>query len=302
MAHDSIRERLGEPSARASALRRALGSQRRASQARQLATLGVLALGALAMVVPFAWMLSTSLSRSANIAMPRIPRLWPPDPSLFNYQLAITSLPLARYYLNSLIVTASATLGYMLFSALAGYAFAKGRFPGKSALFILLLTTLMIPFEIRMLPLYRLMRALGLNNTMPAMILPFVAGGFGTFLMRQYITTIPDDLIDAARVDGANELTIFWRVVLPLIGPALAALGVISALWRWNDVLWPLLVVSDRNLYTVTLGLAIAARSQSIQTGVALASAALAILPIIALYVLLQRYIIRGVVSSGLKG
>src|SRR5262245_11648341 len=177
MAQDSTRERLGGPTARTSALRRALGSHRRANQARQLAILGVLALGALTMVVPFMWMLGTSLSRSANIAMPRVPRLWPPDPSLFNYQLAITSLPLARYYLNSLIVTASATLGYMLFSALAGYAFAKGRFPGKSALFILLLTTLMIPFEIRMLPLYRLMRALGLNNTMPALILPFVAGG-----------------------------------------------------------------------------------------------------------------------------
>jgi ABC-type glycerol-3-phosphate transport system permease component len=254
------------------------------------------------MLVPFVWMLATSLSRSANVAMPRVPRLWPADPSPFNYQVAITNLPLPRYYLNSVIVTASATLGYMFFSSLAGYAFAKGRFVGKSALFILLLTTLMIPFEIRMLPLYGLMRTLHLNNTLLALIVPFLTGGFGTFLLRQYITTIPDDLVDAARIDGANEFTIYRRIILPLCGPALAALAVISALWRWNDVLWPLLVISDRSLYTVTLGLAIAGRSQGTLTGVALANATLAIVPIILLFVLLQRYIIRGVVGSGLKG
>jgi ABC-type glycerol-3-phosphate transport system permease component len=234
--------------------------------------------------------------------MPRIPRLWPADPSLFNYQVAITNLPLARFYLNSVIVAATATICYMLLSSLAGYAFAKGHFVGKNALFILLLTTLMIPFEIRMLPLYSLMRTLHLNNTLMALILPFITGGFGTFLLRQYIISIPDDLVDAARIDGAGEFTIYARVILPLCGPALAALAVLSALWRWNDVLWPLLVISDRSLYTVTQGLAVAGRSQGTFTGVALANAALAILPVIALYTLLQRYIIRGVVSSGLKG
>jgi multiple sugar transport system permease protein len=254
------------------------------------------------MIVPFVWMLATSLSRSANVAMPRIPRLWPADPSLFNYQVAVTNLPLARFYLNSLIVTTSATLGYLLFSSLAGYAFAKGRCVGKTALFILLLTTLMIPFEIRMLPLYSLMRTLHLNNSLPALVVPFMTGGLGTFLLRQYIISIPDDLVDAARIDGASEFAIYSRIVLPLCGPALAALAVVSALWRWNDVLWPLLVISDRSLYTVTLGLAVAGRSQGTFTGVALANATLAILPVIALYVLLQRYIIRGVVSSGLKG
>jgi ABC-type glycerol-3-phosphate transport system permease component len=146
------------------------------------------------------------------------------------------------------------------------------------------------------------MRTLHLNNTLAALILPFITGGFGTFLMRQFISTIPDDLIDAARVDGANEFTIYWKVVLPLCGPVLAALAVLTALWRWNDVLWPLLVISDRNLYTVTLGLAIAGRSQGIFTGVALATAALAIFPIIIWYLLLQRYIIRGITLTGIKG
>jgi multiple sugar transport system permease protein len=262
----------------------------------------ILAIGAVAMIAPFEWMLATSLSRSANTAMPRLPRFWPADPSLFNYKVAVTNLPMARYYLNSLIVTATSTLGYLFFSSLTGYAFAKGRFVGKSALFLLLLTTLMIPFEIRMIPMYLLMRELDLSDSYAALILPFITGGFGTFLMRQYISAIPDELIDAARVDGANELTIYARVVLPLCGPALAALAVLSALWRWNDVLWPLLVISDRNLYTVTFGLAIAGRSQGIFTGVALATSAIAILPLMALYLFLQRFIIRGIMLTGLKG
>ncbi len=303
MAQEPIHTDTAKPAPRESAMQRLFASRRRAEQLRQAAIFTVLAVGALAMILPFEWMLATSLSRSANIAMPRIPRLWPSDSSLFNYRVAITNLPLARMYLNSLVVTAATTLGYLFFSSLGGYAFAKGRFPGKTVLFVVILTTMMIPFEIRAIPLYLFMRDLGLTNTLFGLILPFIGGGgFGTFLMRQYMSTLPDDLVDAARVDGANELTIYARVILPLCGPPLAALGVLHALWRWNDFLWPLLVVSDRDLYTVTLGLAIGARSQGVFTGVALAASALAILPMIVLYLFLQRYIIRGIALSGIKG
>lgn len=277
-------------------------SQKRFSQFQQILILLILGIGAVIMILPFEWMLATSFSRSANIAMPRVIRLWPADPSWFNYEVAVTNLPLARLYLNSFIVTALATIGYLFLSALSGYAFAKGRFVGKSVLFIIILMTLMIPFEVRMIPLYFLMKDLGLRNTLAALILPFLAGGFGVFLMRQYISTIPDDLVDAARVDGASEFTIFIRVILPLCGPPLAALAVLSALWRWNDLIWPLLAISDRNLYTVTLGLAIAGRSQGTYTGSALANAAIAIIPIMIVYLLLQRYIIRGIAMTGLKG
>jgi ABC-type glycerol-3-phosphate transport system permease component len=279
-----------------------LGSYRTQLKLQQVVIFSILLVGAAVMVVPFIWMLSTSLSRNANIAMPRIPRLWPLDPSLFNYRVASTNLPIGRYYLNSIIVAGTTTAGYLFFSSLTGYAFAKGRFYGKTVLFILLLATMMIPFEVRMIPLYFLMRDLHLDNTLAALILPFITGPFGIFLMRQYIVTIPNDLVDAARVDGANEFTIYWRIVIPLCGPVLAALAILTALWRWNDVLWPLLVITDRNLYTVTLGLAIAGRTQGIFTGVALASAALAILPIIIWYLVLQRYIIRGITLTGLKG
>jgi multiple sugar transport system permease protein len=283
-------------------LQSVLGSQRNFRRLQQIVIFIIMTIGAIAMIAPFEWMLATSFSRSANVAMPRIPTFWPSDPSFFNYKVASTNLPLLRYYLNSILVTTISTFGYLFFSSLTGYAFAKGRFVGKTLLFIILLTTLMIPFEIRMIPMYLLMRQLHLNDTYAALILPFISGGFGTFLMRQYISAIPDELIDAARVDGASELTIYARVVLPLCGPALAALTVLSALWRWNDVLWPLLVLSDRSLYTITFGLAIASRSQGIFTGVALATSAIAILPIMILYLFLQRYIIRGIMLTGLKG
>ena len=279
-----------------------LTGYRRTLQTRQIIIWVILGLGALAMIVPFEWMIATSFSRLANQSMPRIPRLWPADPSLFNYEVAVRNLPILRYYANSLFVTAVSTVGYLFFSSLTGYVFAKGRFIGKPVLFVILLMTLMVPFEVRMIPLYLFMRKLDLTDTYWALILPFLSGGFGMFLMRQYMTTIPDDLVDAARVDGAHEFDIYWRVMLPLCGPPLAALAVRNALWRWNDVLWPLMVISNSDYYTVTLGLATASRQQGILTGVALANTTLAILPIALLYIVLQRFIIRGIAYSGLKG
>jgi multiple sugar transport system permease protein len=268
----------------------------------QGAVVAILLLGALAMILPFAWMIATSLSRQANMVMPRIPTLWPADPSLFNYKVAAGNLPILRYYLNSVITVGWTTFGYLFFSAITGYAFAKGRFPGKAILFIGFLATLLIPFETRMIPLYLFMNDLKVNDSYAALGLPFLVGGFGTFFMRQAISAVPDDLLDAARLDGASEIMIFWRIVLPLCKAALASLAIIYILWRWNDLLWPLLVISDRRLYTVTQGLAMAGRSQGIYTGVALATAVMAILPVMAVYLLLQRHIIRGIAMSGLKG
>src|SRR5260370_26724419 len=215
--------------ARSTAQTRPLADRRQVERVRQIIILIILSLGAITMIVPFEWMLATSLSRSANSAMPRIPTLWPADPSFFNYKISITSLPIATYYFNSLIVTSSATLGLLLFSSMAAYAFANGRFPGKSSLFVLLLTPLMIPFELRRVPMYLEIRDMHLDDNLLALILPFVAGCFGTFLMRQYISSIPDDLIDAARMDGASEFTIYWAIMRPLGGPVLAALTVLMA-------------------------------------------------------------------------
>jgi multiple sugar transport system permease protein len=282
--------------------RRSHASSRGSERLTQVAIVAILMVGALAMIVPFVWMVTTSLSRQANVVMPRIPTLWPADPSLFNYEIAAANLPILRYYLNSFIVVGSTTLGYLFLSAITGYAFAKGRFPGKSILFVGFLATLLIPFETRMIPLYLFMNDLDVNDTYAALALPFLVGGFGTFFMRQAISAVPDELLDAARLDGAGEFMIFWRVVLPLCKAALASLAIIYILWRWNDLLWPLLVISDRDMYTVTQGLALAGRSQGVYTGVALATAVMAILPVMAVYLVLQRHIIRGIAMSGLKG
>jgi ABC-type glycerol-3-phosphate transport system permease component len=285
-----------------SPIRWARRSRKRNDLVSQLALVALLSLGALVMLIPFVWMIATSLSRQADIAMPRIPRLWPPDPSFFNYRIALQNLPLLHYYLNSIIVVGASTVGYLLFSSLTGYAFAKGRFRGKTFFFIAFLTTLLIPFETRMVPLYLLMKDLHLNDSLPALVLPFLVGGFGTFLMRQYISTIPDDYIDAARTDGAGEFLIFWRVILPLCTPALSALAILNILWRWNDVLWPLLVISDPHKYTVTLGLAFEGKSQGTYTGVALATATIAVVPVLIAFVALQRRIISGLTMGGIKG
>jgi multiple sugar transport system permease protein len=269
---------------------------------RQLVAYAVLVGGALVFIVPFWWMFATSLSRKANAGMPRIPSFWPLDPSDFNYIVASSNLPLFRLYLNSFVTVTAVTLGYLFFSSLAGYVFAKGRFPGRGLLFLVFLTTLFIPFPMQMIPLYLLVKDLGLNNSLAGLVVPFLVGGFGIFLMRQAMLSVPDDLVDAARLDGAGEFRIYRTIMLPLVKPTLVTLAVISVLWRWNDILWPLLVNSDRGLYTLTQGLAMAGRTDGLRAGVAMATAAMAVFPVIVAYIIFQRWIIRGIATTGTRG
>jgi len=269
---------------------------------RQLGAYAILIAGALVFIVPFFWMFTTSLSRKANQGLPRIPTFWPSDPSEFNYTVASANLPLVQFYANTLITVTAVTLGYLFFSSLAGYVFAKGRFPFRGPLFLLFLMTLFIPFPMQMIPLYLLVKDMGLSNSLAGLVVPFLVGGFGIFFMRQAMQSIPDDLVDAARLDGAGEFRIYRAIMLPLCGPALVTLAVISVLWRWNDILWPILVNSERSLYTVTQGLAIAGRDQGTFTGVAMATAAMAIFPVIVAYIVFQRWIIRGIATTGTRG
>jgi multiple sugar transport system permease protein len=272
------------------------------SMRRQATAYAILIGGALVFIIPFWWMFATSLSRRANSGMPRVPTFWPADPSDFNYMVASANLPLLRFYFNSFVTVLAVTLGYLFFSSLAGYVFAKGRFPGRGLLFLVFLTTLFIPFPMQMIPLYLLVKDLGLNNTLAGLVVPFLVGGFGIFLMRQAMLSIPDDLVDAARLDGASEFKIYRTVMLPLVKPTLITIAIISILWRWNDILWPLLVNSDRNLYTVTQGLALAGRTDGLRAGVAMATAAMAIFPVIVAYIIFQRWIIRGIATTGTRG
>ena len=201
----------------------------------------VLAVIGVIFLLPFIYMLSTSFSRQANIALPYPPQLIPEDFSFFNYIVMLKSFSVGLYYFNSGIVTSSVVGGVLLISCLAGYAIAKGSFRGKYFIFLLILATMMVPFQIIVIPLYILMLKIKLYDTRLALILPVMANGYSIFLMIQYMKSIPDELLDAARIDGCNEFKIMWQIVLPLCKPVLAALAVLNFLWNWNSFLWPLM-------------------------------------------------------------
>jgi multiple sugar transport system permease protein len=211
-----------------------------------------------------------------------------------------------KFYLNwmtnSLIVACAVTVWHIFFDSLAGYAFAKKRFPGRNILFALLLTTLMIPIHVTFIPLYIISRQLGLIDSLWALILPGTATVFGIFLMRQYILTLPGELIDAAKIDGASELGVYWHVILPLSKPAIAALAIFTFVRQWNDFLWPVIVLNRPQNYTLTVGVANLQGEFMTDWGIIFSGAALASLPMIIFFLIFQKYFIEGVRMGALKG
>ena len=264
---------------------------------------GILALGAVVMVLPFVWMILSSLM-SAREVIAR-PITWFPSALRFgNYSALADAIPLGRMYLNSTVVTVAATLGILLTSSLAGYGFAKFRFPGRDLLFVLVLATLMIPFFVVLIPVFYIVSKLGWVDTYPGLIVPNLVTAFGIFLMRQYMLSLPDELLDAARVDGESEFGIYWRHVLPLSTPALGALGILAFVFHWNNFLWPLVVARSEEMWTIPVGLnslRVYASSPEV-INLQMAGAALAIVPVVVLFLLLQRYFIQGIALTGLKG
>ncbi len=258
---------------------------------------------AVALVFPFLWMINASFMTSGEISAS--PPVWlPKTPQFNNYPELLDNLPMGRYYLNSLIVTGATVCGVLLTSSLAGYAFAKYQFPGRTVLFYIILSTLMIPFFVTLIPVFYIVRQLHWIDNYAGLIMPGITSAYGIFMMRQFIYSIPDELIDAARIDGAAELLIYWRIVLPLTKPALATLGTFVFIGSWNSFLWPLLVVNNRDLYTVPLGLnslrTFAAEARSLNLLVS--GTVLSIIPTLFLFIFLQRYFIRGIALTGLKG
>ena len=258
---------------------------------------------AVLLVFPFVWMIDASLMTSGEIQS-RPPVWLPKSPQFSNYPELLDNLPLGRFYLNSLIVTGATVIGVLFTSSLAGYAFAKYQFPGRVILFYMILATLMIPTFVTLIPVFYIVRQLGWIDSYAGLILPGISSAYGIFFMRQFIYSIPDELIDAARIDGATELRIYWRIVLPLTKPALATLGTFVFIGSWNSFLWPLLVVNSRELYTVPLGLnslrTFAAEARSLHLLVS--GTVLSVIPTLILFVFLQRYFIQGIALSGLKG
>lgn len=252
-------------------------------------------------LIPFVWMYLGSVKTQRELLL-RPPTWWPQTFTWENFEAWFGRLQIGTFFANSLIVAVFTVLGTLLFCSMVGYALAKLDFPGKRVLFILVLVTLMVPGVVTFVPLFVVVSKLGLVSTYPALILPFLAGPLGVFLMRQFIQEIPDALIEAARIDGASELRIFAGIVLPLCGPALATLAILTFLGSWNNFLWPLVVAQSEDMYTLPVALSLYSIGQnSTNYGVLLAGSVLVITPVLLLFIALQRYFIRGIAATGIK-
>lgn len=260
-----------------------------------------LSIALVVVIAPFVWMVLGSLKTNAELR--QVPPTWWPDAAtLGNYAQLFTRLNFGQYFFNSTVVAVVVTAGNLLFCSMVGYALVMLDFRGKKALFTLIMVTLMIPGVVTFVPLFVLVANAGLVNTLPGLILPFLVSPFGVFLMRQYMQGLPRDLLDAARVDGAGELRIFARVFLPLCGPALATLGILTFLGSWNNFLWPLVVAQTEDTYTLPVALALYSTGQnSTQYGLLLAGATIVVLPVLAVFMVFQRRFIQGIATTGLK-
>jgi multiple sugar transport system permease protein len=254
----------------------------------------------LVMVTPLAWMLTTSI-QTPNEAR-RFPPVLPSGIHWQNYTDALEAAPFERFFLNTAIVTGVTVLGNLLFCSLAGYAFARFRFFGRDLLFIAILATLMVPFQVVMIPTFLIMRELGLIDTLGALIVPNLVTPFGIFLMRQFFRTLPVELEEAARIDGCSRLGTLFRIVLPLSGPALATLAVITFLYSWNDFLWPLIAISSEENMTLQLGLSTFQGAHSTSWTLLMAGNVMAVLPMLLAFLLAQRHFVNSIASAGVKG
>lgn len=262
---------------------------------------GLLTVLLLVVITPFIWMVFGSLKTQGELL--RVPPTWvPEDPTLDNFRRLFQRLDFGRYFANSVIVAVVVTGANLVFCSMLGYALAHLRFPGKKIIFGTVLGTLMIPGMVTFIPQFVLVVNMGLANTLPALFLPFLVSPFGVFLMRQFFLGLPHELIEAGRLDGAGEMRIFFRIFLPLAGPALATLGILTFLASWNNFLWPLVVSATEETYTLPVALALISTGQN-QTdyGLLLAGASLVVLPILLVFIVFQRYFIEGIASTGIK-
>jgi multiple sugar transport system permease protein len=261
----------------------------------------VLTVGLVAVVTPFAWMVLGSFKSEGELRRSP-PTWWPQTASLDNYTQLFSQLGFGRYFFNSTTVALTVTIGNLLFCSMLGYALAMLEFKGKRALFGLVIATLLIPGVVTFVPLFVLVANAGLVDTLPGLFLPFLAAPFGVFLMRQFILGLPRELLDAGRVDGAGELKIFARIFLPLCGPALATLGILTFLGSWNNFLWPLVVAQSEDKYTLPVALALYSTGQnSTRYGLLLAGATVVILPVLVVFLIFQRRFIEGIATTGIK-
>lgn len=265
-----------------------------------VAIYGILIVAALIALVPFLYVISTSLKDTVSLF--KYPPEWiPTEPTLVNFQSLLTEYPFLRWTLNSFIVASAVTVVKVVIDSMAGYAFAKMSFPGKDALFLVVLMTLMVPFAATLIPLFIIVRDLHLTNTYLGLILPALASPIGIFMMRQFIETLPSDLENAARLDGCSEFQIFRRVILPLVRPGLVVLGVFTFMTQWTSYLWPLVIGTKPEMFTLTVGVQSLRSLFTVNWGVLSAGAVLSMLPLVLVFLFLQRYFIAGSIAGALK-
>ena len=262
---------------------------------------GLLLMGTALTLLPLFWMLMASLMPT-GLANAFPPRLLPDTFTFEHYQTLFTRLELARYLFNSVLLAIAVTIIALLLNSMAGYAFAKLRFSGREGIFRVLLSALVIPAQIGVLPLFLMLKYLGLINTYFGIIIPGMASIFGIFLIRQYAFSIPDSLLDAARIDGAGEFRIYWSVVLPLCKPILITLALFTFMGTWNDFLWPLIVMTDDTMYTLPVALANLLGEHVQDTELMMAGAVLTVLPVMLVFVVLQRHYLEGISMGAIKG
>jgi len=260
-----------------------------------------LTLGVLSMAVPYVWMIVTSIKPIEEL------QTYPPsfivkNPTLEPYQELFSLLPMGRYILNSLLVACVVTLCNVFFCSLAGYAFAKHKFWGRDKIFLLLLAAIMIPYQVNLIPSFIIIKKLNWINSFYALIIPNMVLAFGVFLCRQFILSIPNDLLDSAKIDGCSEFTIYRLVVLPLIKPALATLAILTFLSQWNSFVWPLIVIHTSKMRTVPLALSVLNSQFGANFAMVMAGATVVTLPVLIVFLSLQKHIMQGITMTGLKG
>ena len=256
---------------------------------------------AFVMIAPMLWMLVTSFETFGETQhFP--PILVPSGIRWQNYQQVLELSKFPRWFLNTVVVTSMVVVANLFFCSLAGYAFARIRFFGRDVIFVILLATMMIPFQVIMIPTFLIVRQLGLIDSLSALIVPNLAGAFGIFMLRQFFRTLPIELEEAARIDGASRLGVLFKIVLPLSGPVLATLAVITFMWTWNDFLWPLVTIYSSNNMTLQLGLTTFQGAHQSNTHLLMAATMMSMLPLLLLFFVAQRWFIRGIATTGLKG
>ncbi len=261
---------------------------------------GLLAVAAVPMALPLVWMLSSALKPLPEVMV--VPPTWiPRQPTVDNFVVVFTQLPFGRYLLNSVVVAGVVVVGVVVTSSMAGYAFAKFPFRGRELLFMAMLASLMVPFQVRMIPLYLMAIKLRLVNTLAGVSFPWLFDAFGIFLMRQFMRTIPTDLIEAARIDGASEPRIFFTIVLPLTRPALAALAIFTLVANWEEFLWPLIVTNSDASRTLPVGLQSFSDQYIANIHWQMAGATVAVAPLLVAFFIFQRQFIQGIALTGLK-